>query len=67
LADRSISDIPGLSSPGSIRGDPKDNDNFFFFSFSYNYTIGAGAGSGGYSNKGRPRNRINGKMKCFEF
>lgn len=67
LADRSISDIPGFSSPGAIRGDPKDNDNFFFFSFSYNYTLGAGNPYGGYSHKGRPRNRINGKMKCFEF
>jgi len=67
LADRSISDIPGFSSPGSIRGDPKNNDNFFFFSFAYNYTLGSGANSGGYSNKGRPRNRVNGKMKCFEF
>jgi hypothetical protein len=67
LADRSVSDIPGLSSPGAIRGDPKDNDNFFFFSFSYNYTLGAGSNFGSYNRKGRPRNRINGKMKCFEF
>jgi hypothetical protein len=67
LADRSISDIPGFSSAGSIRGDPKNNDNFFFFSFAYNYTLGSGAKSGGYSHKGRPRNRINGKLKCFEF
>ena len=67
LADRSISDIPGFSSPGAIRGDPKDNDNFFFFSFSYNYTLGTGNSYGGYNRSGRPRNRINGTMKCFEF
>jgi hypothetical protein len=67
LADRSISDIPGFSSPGAIRGDPKDNDNFFFFSFSYNYTLGTGNSYGGYNRSGRPRNKINGKMKCFEF
>jgi hypothetical protein len=65
LADRNISDIPGFSSPGSIRGDPKDNDSYFFFSFSYNYTLGQGKNGKGYSK--RPRNRINGKQKCFEF
>jgi hypothetical protein len=67
LADRSISDIPGFSSPGAIRGDPKDNDNFFFFSLSYNYTLGTGNSFSGYNRSGRPRNRINGTMKCFEF
>jgi hypothetical protein len=67
LADRSISDIPGFSSPGAIRGDPKDNDNFFFFSLSYNYTLGTGNSYSGYNRSGRPRNRINGTMKCFEF
>jgi len=67
LADRNISDIPGFSFPGSIRGDPKDNDSYFFFSFSYNVTIGAGRGGSGFGKGGRPRNRINGKQKCFEF
>lgn len=67
LADRNISDIPGFSSPGAIRGDPKDNDNFFFFSFSYNYAINTGKGGVGFGRGYRPRNRINGKQKCFEL
>ncbi len=67
LADRNISDIPGFSSPGSIRGDPKDNDNFFFFSFSYNYAIGTGKGGYGFGNGKKPRNKINNRKKCFEF
>jgi hypothetical protein len=67
LADRNISDIPGFSSPGSIRGDPKDNDNFFFFSFSYNYTLGTGKGGYGFGNGKRPRSNINSRKKCFEF
>lgn len=67
LADRNISDIPGFSSPGSIRGDPKDMDSFFFFSFSYNITLGAGKGGFGFGNGKRPRSNINGKRKCFEF
>lgn len=67
LADRSISDIPGFSSPGAIRGDPKDNDSYFFFSFSYNVTIGGGKGGYGFGNGKRPRSNINGKRKCFEF
>lgn len=67
LADRNISDIPGFSSPGAIRGDPKDNDNFFFFSFSYNYAINTGKGGMGFGRGYRPRNRINGKQKCFEL
>ncbi len=67
LADRNISDIPGFSSPGSIRGDPKDMDSYFFFSFSYNITLGAGRGGYGFGGSKRPRNNINGKRKCFEF
>lgn len=67
LADRNISDIPGFSSPGSIRGDPKDMDNFFFFSFSYNITLGAGKGGYSFGTGRRPRGGINGKRKCFEF
>jgi hypothetical protein len=67
LADRNISDIPGFSEPGAIRGDPKDNDSYFFFSFSYNITLGAGKGNNDFGRKYRPRNRINGKQKCFEF
>jgi len=67
LADRNISDIPGFSSPGSIRGDPKDNDSYFFFSFCYNYTLGAKANSGFGKAKRRPRYNINNKRKCFEF
>ena len=66
LADRNISDIPGFSEPGAIRGDPKDNDSYFFFSFSYNYTLGAKP-QNGFGRGNRPRNRINGKQKCFEF
>lgn len=67
LADRNISDIPGFSSPGSIRGDPKDMDSYFFFSFSYNYTLGAGKGGYGFGKTRRPRHGINSKRKCFEF
>ncbi|MCC6818798.1 MAG: hypothetical protein IT245_07905 [Bacteroidia bacterium] len=67
LADRNISDIPGFSSPGSIRGDPKDMDSFFFFSFSYNITLGAGRAGSGFGTGKRPRSNINGKRKCFEF
>jgi hypothetical protein len=68
LADRNISDIPGFSDPGAIRGDPKDNDSYFFFSFSYNVQIGTGKHGNLYPKKGRrPRSRINGKQKCFEF
>jgi hypothetical protein len=66
LADRNISDIPGFSFPGSIRGDSKDNDSYFFFSFSYNITLGVGKQGGG-ARRGRAPNRINGKGKCFEF
>jgi hypothetical protein len=65
LADRNVSDIPGFSSPGSIRGDPKDNDNFFFFSFSYNYSLGTGRGYG--SPRRGPKGGINSRKKCFEF
>lgn len=67
LADRNVSDIPGFSSPGSIRGDPKDNDNFFFFSFSYNYALGTGKGGYGFGNGKKPRSSINNRKKCFEF
>jgi hypothetical protein len=67
LADRNISDINGFSSPGSIRGDPKDNDTFFFLCFSYNRTIGGSKGGSGFGSGKRPRNRINGKQKCLEF
>lgn len=67
LADRNISDIPGFSSPGAIRGDPKDMDTFFFFSFSYNITLGAGQGGSSFGSGKRPRSSIHGKRKCFEF
>lgn len=67
LADRNVSDIPGFSSPGSIRGDPKDMDSYFFFSFSYNYTLGLGSGGTSFGSGKRPRNGINNKRKCFEF
>lgn len=67
LADRNISDIPGFSSPGSIRGDPKDMDSYFFFSFSYNITLGVGKGGYSFGSGRRPRGGINGKRKCFEF
>ena len=66
LADRNISDIPGFSFPGSIRGDPKDMDSYFFFSFSYNYALGSNSNNSRY-NKPRGRSGINGKGKCFEF
>lgn len=67
LADRNISDIPGFSSPGAIRGDPKDMDTFFFFSFSYNITLGAGRGGSSFGGGKRGRSNIHGKRKCFEF
>jgi hypothetical protein len=67
LADRNISDIAGFSSPGSIRGDPRDNDTFFFFCFSFNKTLGMGAKGSGFGNGYRPKNKINGKQKCLEF
>ncbi len=66
LADRNISDIPGFSSPGSIRGDPKNNDSFFFFCISYNIMLGKGEGGSGYGGS-RRGGKIHGKRKCFEF
>jgi hypothetical protein len=67
LADRNISSIPGFSSPGSIRGDPKDNDTFFFICFSYNITLGKGKKGSDFGTMRRGRNRINGKQKCIIF
>jgi hypothetical protein len=60
LSDRSIPDIPGFSSPGSIRGDSKDNDNFSFLTF--NYVIKFGGGNNGESFGRKTRHR--GRMKC---
>ena len=66
LADRNISTIPGFSSPGSIRGDSKDNDNFFFFTFGFNYTLGKD-GNFGFGSGKKYRSNINSKRKCAEF
>jgi hypothetical protein len=67
LADRNISDIPGFSNPGAIRGDPKNMDSYFLFSFTYNITIGNKGGNYSFGSGKRYRNRINGKRKCFEL
>lgn len=66
LADRNISTIPGFSDPGTIRGNPRNNDTYFFINFSFNKVLGSGKGGNGFGNsRGRGRNR--GKGKCFEF
>ena len=67
LADRNISDIPGFSSPGAIRGDPKDNDTFFFICFAYNITLGKGKKGSDFGNMRRGRSKMNGRQKCLEF
>ena len=67
LADRNISDIPGFSSPGAIRGDPKNNDTFFFICFAYNVTLGKGKKGSDFGNMRRGRGRVNGKQKCLQF
>ncbi len=67
LADRNISDIPGFSSPGAIRGDPKDNDTFFFVCFAYNITLGNGKKGSDFGNMRRSRSKMNGRQKCLEF
>jgi hypothetical protein len=67
LADRNVSDIPGFSNPGAIRGDSKNMDSYFFFSFTYNITIGNKGGNYSFGSGKRYRNRINGKRKCFEL
>jgi len=66
LADRNISTIPGFSTPGSIRGDVKNNDSYFFLAITYNIRLGVGAGGIGYGGK-RRGGRIHGKGRCFEF
>jgi len=67
LADRNISDIPGFSSPGAIRGDPKNNDTFFFICFAYNVTLGKGKKGSDFGNMRRGRGKMNGRQKCLEF
>ena len=64
LSDRNISTIPGFSSPGSIRGDSKDNDNFLFLTFGFNYTLGK---DGNFGSGKKYRSNINSKRKCTEF
>jgi hypothetical protein len=66
LADRNISNIPGFSSPGAIRGDPKDNDTFFFICFAYNITLAEGKKRMDFGTM-RRRNNINGRQKCLSF
>lgn len=67
LADRSTSTIPGLSNPGSIRGNPSNNDSFVFFCISYNVTLGKGKGGSAFGTGGRAKGKYNRKGKCFEF
>ncbi len=67
LADRNISDIPGFSSPGAIRGDPSNNDSFFFLSISYNIILGKGVGGTGFGSGAKRKTRGQGKGKCFSF
>lgn len=69
LADRSISDIPGFSSPGSIRGDPTDNDNYFFIIVYYHFPLSSGGNNGSFGSKGKrgKGNFFGTKRKCIEF
>ncbi|MEK0420378.1 MAG: hypothetical protein RLZZ161_229 [Bacteroidota bacterium] len=59
LMDRSVSDIPGFSETGAIRGDPRDMDNFSFLQIVYSYPLGKGRGSGfgGKKYRRRPNTR----------
>lgn len=65
LSDRSTSTIPGFSSPGAIRGNPRNMDSFFFFVIMYHHPLGKTGYQG--STKGPAgKNRFK-KGKCFEF
>lgn len=59
LMDRSVSDIPGFSGAGAIRGDPRNFDNFSFLQFVYSAPLGKvrGSGFGGKKYRRRPNTR----------
>lgn len=40
LSDRSVSDIPGFSAAGAIRGDSKDKDNYSYIVVTYSIPLG---------------------------
>jgi len=69
MADRSISSIPGFSSPGAIRGDPKNNDNYVFLMVYYHIPLNTKGNSGGFGGGGGKRRSglFGGKRKCLEF
>jgi hypothetical protein len=69
LADRNISDIPGFSDPGAIRGDPTDMDNYFYVMVYYHIPLGGGRNNGSFGS-GRKTGRgttFGSKRQCVIF
>jgi hypothetical protein len=62
LSDRSLGLISDFSTPGRIRGNPRNNDNFFFMSINYVHRLGTGYGRG----KGKGMKNRHGS-RCFQF
>jgi hypothetical protein len=69
LSDRSNPDgrIIGFSDPGTIRGNPRNNDNFFFLSVQYNIILGGNDHSAGFSRGGRKGMKRRSGNGCYTF
>lgn len=58
LMDRSQSNIPGFSDPGSIRGDRRDKDNYSYCQIVYKYSLRRMYSGKGHLGRGRLLKRM---------